>query len=112
MKKLTAYHFEFLATEIAPMIDPAYIENDSFARTIKSFANNPRFDIARFSQKSKESWEDVNVKPDIDPDDIGVLENDHIPHLEKDIKDGSDTKAAWRTKVLYRFIRSRDYLKW
>ena len=51
MKKLTAYHFEFLATEIAPMIDPAYIENDSFARTIKSFANNPRFDIARFSQK-------------------------------------------------------------
>jgi hypothetical protein len=47
MKKLTAYHFEFLATEIAPMIDPAYIENDSFARTIKSFANNPRFDIAK-----------------------------------------------------------------
>ena len=94
MIRMTKYHFEFLAREIAPMLDPVYIRNGSFANSVKIFSGgNSRFNKERFLRVSKESWENANVTPDCDPDDIGVLEKDLIPTTTEK-SNGTDEKAA------------------
>tara|TARA_A100000164_G_scaffold285212_1_gene258155 strand:- start:376 stop:666 length:291 start_codon:yes stop_codon:yes gene_type:complete len=96
MIKMTRYHFEFLAKEIAPMINGVFIRNGSFNKTVREFARNPRFDLGKFDYVSTKSWEDANIQPDCDPDDVGVLEEDFIPNNQQTMerKNGIKSKAA------------------
>ena len=94
--RLTRKHFKFLAKEVAPMLKGIYIENGEWAKVIKEFGRNSKFQSELFTFKSKESWENVNVKPDCDPDDVGVLEDDFILHTQpkRDKLNGTNTKEA------------------
>jgi len=80
--KLTKYHFNFLAKEIAPMIQPVYIRNGKFTEAVQTFSRNPNFNKDTFAFVSSESWENQNIKPPCDPDDFGVLEKDIFPDFQ------------------------------
>ena len=94
--RLTRKHFRFLVKEIAPMLNGVYINNGKWTRAIKEFGRNNQFDSQLFTYKSKEYWEDANVQPDCDPDDVGVLEKDIIPNDKPTMerKNGAKSKAA------------------
>lgn len=53
--KLTRQHFEFIATEIAPLCD--LYQLDDLTKAVKAASKNPRFDSDKFKRRCKESWE-------------------------------------------------------
>jgi len=94
--RLTRKHFRFLAKEIAPMLNGVYISNGSWTKAVKEFGRNSKFQSELFTYVSQESWENANVQPDCDPDDVGVLEKDFIPNNQPTMerKNGVKSKAA------------------
>jgi len=56
--KLSRRHFEFIADEIAPLLE--------FPTSIETLADkledtNPRFDHEKFTQRALRNWEDANI---------------------------------------------------
>jgi hypothetical protein len=57
--KLSRRHFEFIADEIAPLLEfPTSIE----ALADKLAATNPRFDREKFTERALRNWEDANLE--------------------------------------------------
>ena len=94
--RLTRKHFGFLIKEIAPMLNGVYINNGKWTKAVKEFSNHSEFDSKWFTYSSTRSWENANVNPDCDPDDVGVLEDDFIPHTQpkREKLNGTKSKAA------------------
>jgi hypothetical protein len=88
MNRMTRKDFRWLAEEIAPMI----YQNDmkDFAKAVKSYSRNSRFDMDKFLDVSKLSWEGRN-SPQAQDD---WLSNDLDKQYQEGKRNGSISKAA------------------
>ena len=78
MPRLTKQHFEWLAKEIAPMLQEG--KADEFANLVQEFGKNSEFKKAKFIDVSATSWQLHNERCEPEPidDSIPYLETPHV----------------------------------
>lgn len=78
MPRLTKQHFEWLAKEIAPMLQEG--KADEFANLVQEFGKNNQFKKAKFIDVSATSWQLHNERSEPEPidDSIPYLETQHV----------------------------------
>lgn len=78
MPRLTKQHFEWLAKEIAPMLQEG--KADEFANLVQEFGKNSEFKKAKFIDVSATSWQLQNERYQPEPidDSIPYLETPHV----------------------------------
>jgi len=78
MPRLTKQHFEWLAKEIAPMLQEG--KADEFANMVQEFGKNSEFKKAKFIDVSATSWQLHNeiCEPEPIDDSIPYLETPHV----------------------------------
>ena len=87
MARLTKKDFQWLATEIAPLLAVGTL--DTFTAAVREHAQNPRFQKAKFKDVAWASWNAANADKFM-TNALGL--DDHIPYLEDD--HGTNSKAA------------------
>ena len=75
MSRLTTQHYNWLAKEIAPMLQAG--KADEFANAVQTFGKNSKFKRSKFIDVSATSWTLENEITEPDPID------DSIPFLEE-----------------------------
>lgn len=87
MARLTKKDFQWLATEIAPLLAVGTL--DKFTSSVRQHSQNGRFQTAKFKDVAWASWNAANADRFM-ANALGL--DDHIPYLEED--HGTDSKAA------------------
>jgi len=88
MYKMTRKDFKWLANEIAPMIYPQNMKE--FAQKVKAHSRNSRFDMDKFLEVAKLSWEGRN-SPYAQEDWLSIRIKSQY---QEGKTNGSNTKAA------------------
>ena len=87
MPRFTKMHYQFLAKEVAPLLQAG--KADEFADLVQTFGRNGNFQRSKFIDVSATSW---HLKNDLEPRQDAEPIDDSIPCLEEPYV--VNTKAA------------------
>ena len=78
MPRFTKMHYQFLAKEVAPLLQEG--KADEFADLVQTFGRNGNFQRSKFIDVSATSWQLANqpCQPDPIDDSIPYLETPHV----------------------------------